>query len=173
MQNLNFSFQNRNYCLLPFSQNTNLFANQWLRRIFVGSLLLLISFFVLGKVLWEEKSQLAQLKAEPPKQNIPIQTFKLPSILVNFKSKEGIRMAQVSVQLETRSSSVKAKFLKDHQQLQKHLLLVLSGKEVKEMKKNKSYFEDKIRSQMNVFLTKGEVDKVTLYTKMLKREEIL
>ena len=169
MPDLNFSFKNRNYCRLPFSQNANLFLNRWFRRIFVGASLALISLVALGKVFWTEESQLAQLKEETPKSNIPVQIFNLPSILVNFKSKEGIRMAQVSVQLETRSTSVKSKFLKDHQRLQKHLLLVLSGKEVQEMEKNKSYFENKIRSQMNVFLTKGEVDKVTLHTKMLKK----
>ena len=76
-------------------------------------------------------------------------------------------MAQVSAQIETRYPSIKKRFSKDHKKFNKHLLLVLSGKEIHEVTKNKSYFEKKLRSQMNVFLPHGNVEKVILHTKML------
>ena len=90
-----------------------------------------------------------------------------PPFPVNLKTSNGIATALVKIELKMDKLSAKKEILSKNQKFQKHLLLLLSGQNRGELSKNKSYFEEKIRSQFNVFLSRGSVEKVEIHTTLI------
>lgn len=157
-------FENKDYCPLPAVEKSSSFE---IKELFKKSLaffvLILVSFLARSYF----KTEVRNVASQAPQTDTELQTLELSPVLVNFTSSEGLRTAHVSAKIKTRYSHVKNKILNNQNEFHKHLLFILSEKEIENINKNKSQFEQQIVSQMNVFLPKGKVEKVVLHTKVL------
>ena len=143
----------------------------WFQKAFFISFCLCGSFFVAGNLLEErlfpsvKSVALKNKNSRTPARALENVTF--PPFPVNLKTSNGIAPALVEIELKMNKPSAKKEVLLKNQKFQKHLLLLLSGQNRGELSKNKTYFEEKIRSQFNVFLTRGSVEKVEIHTTLI------
>ena len=148
----------------------SLFSSRFRRGFFLVSLVSLI-LLPAGNILWKLNRNSAKTEISPPlKKASPRprpQAVSLPPLLVSLKGERGIRMARVHVNLEVNRLSAKKEILSNKTATQKQLLILLSGKKSRDMKDKKSYFENRLLSWMNAFLSRGSVNKVTIQTTLL------
>ena len=143
----------------------------WFQKTFFISFCLCGSFFVIGNLMEErlfppvKSVALENKNTGTPAKALENVTF--PPFPVNLKTSNGIAPTLVKIELKMDKLSAKKEILSKNQKFQKHLLLLLSGQNRGELSKNKSYFEEKIRSQFNVFLSRGSVEKVEIHTTLI------
>ena len=169
MDKKTFSFVNQN-SLKPSQASTRSHSlnGLWFRKVFLlsfslcGFFLLMgnLYFFILSKKENQEKQPKVLVKNEPG-------DIVFPSFPVNLKTPGGVVPALVEVHLKTDKLPVKKEILVKSQKFQKYLLLLLSGQNKGDLQNNKSDFEEKIRSQFNVFLSQGAVQQVKIHTRLI------
>lgn len=169
--------------VFKFPKETRSFSNRSKRRnssslrfqrVFLSISLISFIALVTGNVLWKnniwkitKKSGKKSLSEKKNSSGNNIQAIHLPPLLISLKGNSGIRMARVHVNLQVSKPSVKKEILSNKKATRKHLLILLSGQQSRDMKNKKSYFEHQLLSWMNAFLSKGSVNKVTIQTTLL------
>ena len=144
----------------------------WFQKAFLISFCLCGSFLIAGNVLKDKlfpSSQSLNLKEKNSSSTYTadFENVVFPPFPVNLKTASGIATALVKIELQTNKLSAKREILLKNKKFQKHLLLLLSGQNTRELNKNKTYFEEKIRSQFNIFLSQGTVKKVKIHTALI------
>jgi len=158
-----FNYINKNYHEAP--QRKNHFSSTWFKKISVVSFLTASFCLLIGKVWIRNKESTSYHRSETPVQKF--QKISLPSVVVNFQSSTGPRLARVIVQLTTQENSVKKEILSQKKSFNKHLLLILSGQKTQDLQSKKKFFENKIKTQMNAFLSKGLINQVSIQTQWI------
>ncbi|MGI9548435.1 MAG: flagellar basal body-associated FliL family protein [Bdellovibrionales bacterium] len=162
---MKFNYINTTYHLSLQRKAT--FYPYQLKKIFIISFLFFSTLLALGKFLtFINNKNSAQASIQASFSN-NLKTVALPSVVVNLKSKRGPRLARVTVQVKTLETATKNEILSKDQSFKKHLLLILSGQNTKDMNRNTNIFEKKIKTQMNAFLTEGSIEQVHIQTQLL------
>lgn len=138
----------------------------WFRRVFFISFFLCGLCFIVGNV-FQKYIKEKPLKMSLTKEASDFEGLVFPPFPVNLKTQDGIVPALVRIELKTDKASAAREILKKNKKFKKHLLLLLSGRNKVDLKKNSAYFEAEIRSQFNVFLSRGAVEKVKIHTKLI------
>ena len=152
--------------------------SRWFAGTFAFSLFFSISLLVFGKrfVMSDFGAAFSAHSVPPLKapaslpaaalQQKAQQTAALsfPPFPVNLKSGAGSALALVKIDLKTDRPAAKKEILLKNKKFKRHLLLLLSGKERGDLTKNKAFFEERIRSQFNIFLSQGSVEEVRFQT---------
>lgn len=151
----------------PFIGSLNSF---WFQRAFILSFCFCGSFLLLGNIF---EDQLFLLKKEPKNRlslkdsSTEIEGFAFPPFLVNLKASGEIAPVLLKIELKTDKPEAKKEIVLKTKKFKKYLLLLLSGQSRRDLKKNRAWFEEKIRSQFNVFLSKGSVEQVVFHTALI------
>lgn len=157
---MNFSYKNKsNY---QNKREQVHLSEQWIKKVFFIAFSFSFSFLLLGKVVWifNNKAKTTQVRSLASTKQI--KTISLSPIVVNLKSDKGPQLTRVQVNISTYEESVKKELLSKNKSLEKHLLFVLSGQDSKKINKNKSIFEKKLISQINAFLSSGNINEVKI-----------
>ena len=161
---MNFSYKNKNYHQ-PIKKK-EAFSSYWFKKIFILSFCFSSFLLVAGKITFFIKNK-STTSYQSSITSEKFKTVNLAPLVINLKSKEGPRLARVTVHMKTDKTSVKQELLSKNKSFEKHLLLVLSGQDTKDIHKKRNRFEKKIKTQINAFLSKGLVNEVTIETKLL------
>ncbi len=162
---MNFTYKNKNYH--QSIKRKELFSSAWLKKVFIISFCVPSSFLFLGKAILFIKNKATTSYHSSMVPFTKLKDVNLPPLVVNLKSKKGPHLARVTVHMKTDKKSVEQELLSENKSFEKHLLLILSGQNTKDIYKKRSLFEEKIKNQVNTFLSKGLVDKVTIQTQLL------
>ena len=165
MGKMDFQFQNKEQ-YQNFRQKEILSEN-WIKKILIFSFFTVFLIFFALKFLWFNKSysylQFSKISFEEKDFE---KAYVLP-LLVNLKGEDGPQLVRAQVSITLSEDSLEEDFLSKDKEFEKHLLFVLSGQEVKTLQEKRNYFEQQIRSQLNVFLSKNTVDGVHIQTERL------
>lgn len=163
----NFKFQNPRYC--EGRQVEPLSERNIKKIIFISSLSVLFCFFTFKTIsFFYSKKSSVHLKSESQstEKTAKESSYVLP-LLVNLKGEKGPQLAKVHVHITFNGNSLEKKSLPQGNQLEKHLLFILSGQSSKNLNRKKNQFEKQIRSQLNAFLSENLVNGVSIHTEML------
>ena len=168
MDKMDFQFQNREQC--QNSQRKEFLYEGWIKRFFIlSSCVVFFGFFVL-KILWSVNFNKQYSNFELSKSSAKEEKFEKAHILpllVNLKGEKGPQLVRLQVYIALNKNFLEKEFLSQGKEFEKHLLFILSGQEVKDLQKKRSYFEQKIRSQLNAFLSEDIVDGVRIQTERI------
>lgn len=142
----------------------------WFQKAFVFSFCLCAFLFILGNIFEDQLFPLEKgLKKRIPSKDISKEMggFAFPPFPVNLKASEGISPVLLKIKLKTDKLEAEKEIVLKSKKFKKHLLLLLSGKNKGDLEKNKAWFEEKIKSQFNVFLSKGSVEQVAFHTALI------
>lgn len=142
----------------------------WFQKAFVFSFCLCAFLFILGNIFKDRMFPLEKgLKKGIPSKDVSkeIGGFAFPPFPVNLKASEGIAPVLLKINLKTDKLETKKEIVLKSKKFKKHLLLLLSGQNKGDLEKNKAWFEEKIKSQFNVFLSKGSVEQVVFHTALI------
>ena len=146
----------------------------WFQRVFFFLSVISLIILAAGNILKKSKKWKAAKVSEKTAIHLKNNSSKdssravsLPPLLVSLKGEEGIRMARINVNLQVSQPEVKREILSNNTVTHKRLLILLSGQESRDIRSKKSYFENRLLSWMNAFLSKGSVNKVTIQTTLL------
>ena len=142
--------------------------SSWFQKAFIVSFCFCSSFFLLGNVFKdqlfpEESKRVLSLQ----KNSTEFESLIFPSFPVNLKTSGEIAPVLVKIELKTDKLAVKKEIVLKTKKFKKYLLLLLSGQSKKDLEKNRAWFEEQIRSQFNVFLSKGSVKQVEFHTALI------
>lgn len=152
---------------LPFIGSLDSF---WFQKAFVFSFCLCAFLFVLGNIFEDQLFPLEKgLKSGLSSKNISKEAggFAFPPFPVNLKASGEIAPVLLKIELKTDKPEAKKEIVLKSKKFQKHLLLLLSGQSKGDLEKNRAWFEEKIKSQFNVFLSKGSVEQVVFHTALI------
>lgn len=140
----------------------------WFQKAFIISFCFCGSFLLLGNVF---KDQLfpEELKRvlSSQKNATEFESLIFPSFPVNLKTSGEISPVLVKIELKTDKPAAKQEIVLKTRKFKKYLLLLLSGQSRTDLEKNRAWFEEQIRSQFNVFLSKGSVKQVEFHTALI------
>ena len=133
-----------------------------IQKLFIVSFILCFVFLLIGKFSFTKNNRLlASIQSHKVKKEM--KTVSLDPVVVNLKDKKRSHLTKVQVNIGTYEDSVKKELLSNkNKSLEKHLLLVLSGQEKKDLSKNTNFFEKKLIAQINEFLSSGKVNKINI-----------
>ncbi len=88
---------------------------------------------------------------------VPLETF-----LVNLAGSRGRKLAKVNMELEVSNAEVQEEIDKLKPKIRDIIIIIVSSKTYAQisMKEGKDQLRDEIRDQVNLFLTKGQIQKV-------------
>lgn len=113
----------------------------------------------LDHVIQGESATQAQEKAAPEfiGKLIPLETF-----LVNLAGSRGQKLAKINMELEVNSGEVQKEIEKLKPKIRDIIIIILSSKTYEQVstKEGKDALREEIRDQVNLFLTKGQINKV-------------
>lgn len=103
------------------------------------------------KVQQEEKSK------EFIGKLVPLETF-----LVNVSGSRGRKLVKINMELELTNSEVQEEVEKIKPKIRDYIIIIVSSKTFNEIstKEGKNTLRDEIKNQINLFLTKGQINKV-------------
>ena len=168
MGKIDFQFQNKEQC--QSSKRKEILSENWIKKFLVfSSFTVFLCFFAL-KFLWffnlnKSYPYLRFNKLSSEEKNFE-KAYILP-LLVNLKGENGPQLVKAQVYITLSEDSLEEDFLSQNKEFEKHLLFILSGQEIKTLQKKRNYFEQQIRSQLNVFLSRNTVDGVRIQTEKL------
>ena len=136
------------------------------KKVFIGSLISLFLFIQFNLFPHIKKNKAKDLTPVRNVASEPLEKIHISEFFVNLKNDKGVRLARVSLDLEVTKKAVRKELLSNHK-MHKYILLLLSGKNSKDIQEKKSAYEKEILSHLNAFLSKGRVNKVVLYTTMV------
>ena len=162
MPSFNFSREIRNP--LKTSRKHHAFAMQ---KLFTWSFVLASTLMIFGKTFLHFSKKSVEASRQLGSKEQGFKNISLPDVLVSLKGKDGVRVGRISVELKVQKKKFKNSNFVNKNKVKKHLLLLLSGREVQEISVKKSYFEKELRMYLNAFLSEESIKTVTLKTKML------
>lgn len=140
-----------------FKKQKSNFSEKWIRKVFLWSFASCFCFFVVGKTITNLQNNNALILASSLSPAPDFKTFTSQPLIVNLKNKERPELTRIQVHIKTYKNSVKRELASESNLLRKQLLLILSGQDIKKIKKNKNDFEEKLVAQLNAFLSKGNI----------------
>ncbi len=162
---MHFTYKNKNH--YQPTKRKEVFSQAWFKKTFIISFCLSFCFFFLGKVILFFKNRTSTSYQSSKIPSTKLKNVDLPPLVINLKSQEGPRLTRVIVQIKTNQTSVKKELLSENKFFEKHLLLVLSGQNTKDIHKKRNFYEEKIKTQLNAFLSKGLVNEVHIQTQLI------
>lgn len=104
-----------------------------------------------------ETHQKEQAEPEFIGKLIPLETF-----LVNLADSRGQKLAKINMELEVGNDEVQKEIEKAKPKIRDVIIMILSARSYAEVstKKGKEALRDEIRDQLNLFLTKGQINRV-------------
>lgn len=161
------SFSYHNYQSPLKRKRNHHISSQWIQKVFAFAFSFVFLFFVTVKTLWtifQKKRVTFQASVHPHSE---IQKIKMPSLLINLKTKEGPRLARITVHIETKDDLIKKELISNNKSLEKYLVLILSGQDAQDVHNKKNIFEGKIKSQVNAFLSRDLIHDVNIQTQLI------
>jgi flagellar FliL protein len=88
---------------------------------------------------------------------VPLETF-----LVNVSGSRGRKLVKINMELEVNNAEVQEEVEKIKPKIRDYIIIIVSSKTFAEIstKEGKDTLRDEIRNQLNLFLTKGQINKV-------------
>jgi flagellar FliL protein len=88
---------------------------------------------------------------------IPLETF-----LVNLAGSRGQKLVKINMELEVNNADVQMEIEKLKPKIRDIIIIIVSGKSYQQLstKEGKDALREEIRDQVNLFLTKGQINRV-------------
>jgi flagellar FliL protein len=103
-----------------------------------------------------------QVQTEEKGKNLIGKLVPLETFLVNVAGTRGRKLVKINMELEVSNSDVQEEIEKIKPKIRDYIIIIASSKSFNEMssKEGKDALRDEIRNQLNLFLTKGSINKV-------------
>jgi flagellar FliL protein len=88
---------------------------------------------------------------------VPLETF-----LVNISGSRGRKLVKINMELEVTNAEVQEEVEKIKPKIRDYIIIIVSSKTFAEIstKEGKNALREEIKNQINLFLTKGQINKV-------------
>ena len=131
-------------------------SEKWIQKMILVSFVFCMAVFAIVKTAFITKQKQASVVSTSISES-KLKTFSLQPLIVNLKNKQKPELTHIQIHITTNKEAVKKELASKNALLQKQLLLILSGQDIKKIKKNKNNFEKRFVTQLNAFLSKGKI----------------
>ena len=140
----------------------------WFQKVFWLSFAVAGAFMACGKAVFSSPSgvSIAESSMKTPAASV-VSDVVFPSFPVSLKAEGKPFPALMEVHVKTDGWSASREIISKKERFQRHLLILLSGRSLEEFQDTNNVFEEKARSQLNAFISKGAISKLRFYTALL------
>ena len=103
-----------------------------------------------------------KLKAEEQSKDFIGKLVPLETFLVNVSGSRGRKLVKINMELELTNAAVQEEVQKIKPKIRDYIIIIVSSKTFQEIstKEGKDALREEIKNQINLFLTKGQIQKV-------------